>query len=261
MGLPLTFPRISLVGAGPGDPELITLKAVRVIKSADVILYDALLNEELLEYARPGVPLLYVGKRCGKHAMGQEAINELLIDSASRYGHAVRLKGGDPFVFGRGGEEWAAARSARVPVTIVPGVSSALAVPALAGIPLTHRGLSRGFWVLTATTQGHQLPKEMEEAARSGVTVVILMGTRKAAEIAALFSLYRPAKTPIALLQSGSLPDHQATVETISDVSEIVAAAQNGARGILVVGDVVNVLNGKNDVAKIDDLMELGVHL
>lgn len=260
MGLPLTLPRISLVGAGPGDPELITLKAVRVIRSADVILYDALLNEELLEYARPGVPLFYVGKRCGKHAMSQEAINKLLIGSAVRYGHAVRLKGGDPFVFGRGGEEWAAARSAGIPVAIVPGVSSALAVPALAGIPLTHRGLSRGFWVLTATTKGHELPQEMADAARSGATVVILMGTRKVAEIAALFSRYRPADTPIALLQSGSLPDHLATVANISNVSKMVVAAQNGARGILVVGEVVNALNQKADLARLDDLLEMGFH-
>jgi uroporphyrin-III C-methyltransferase len=246
------------VGAGPGDPELITLKGLRAIKSADVILYDALLNKELLEYARPGVPLLYVGKRCGKHAMSQKTINQLLIDSAVRYGHAVRLKGGDPFVFGRGGEEWAAAKSAGISVAIVPGVSSALAVPALAGIPLTHRGLSRGFWVLTATTKGHELPQEMEEAARSGATVVILMGTRKVAEIAALFSLHRPADTPIALLQSGSLPDHQATSGTIDDVAKIISAAQNGARGILVVGEVVNALKRKSDVAKACELLDAG---
>jgi len=242
MGLHLISPRITLVGAGPGDSELITLKGLRAIKSAEVILYDALLNEELLEYARPGVPLLYVGKRCGKHAMSQEDINHMLINSAVRYGHAVRLKGGDPFVFGRGGEEWAAARSAGISVAIVPGVSSALAVPALAGIPLTHRGLSRGFWVLTATTKGHQLPQEMEEAAHSGATVVVLMGTRKIAEIAALFSLHRPGDTPIALLQSGSLPDHKATVGTINNVAEMIAAAQSGARGILVVGEVVKAL-------------------
>lgn len=242
MGLHLTSLHVSLVGAGPGDPELVTLKALRAIQSADVILYDALLNEKLLEYARPGTPLLYVGKRCGKHAMSQEEINQLLIDSAIRYGHAVRLKGGDPFIFGRGGEEWAAVQSAGISVTVIPGISSALAVPALAGIPLTHRGLSRGFWVLTATTKGHELPQEMEDAARSGATVVILMGTRKVAEIVALFSLHRSANTPISLLQSGSLPDHRATVCNINDVSEIVSAAQNGTRGILVIGEVVNAL-------------------
>lgn len=254
MGLSVTSPRVSLVGAGPGDPELITLKGIRAIQSADVILYDALLNEELLEYARPGVPLQYVGKRCGKHAMSQETINQLLITSALRYGHAVRLKGGDPFIFGRGGEELLAVRSAGISVAIVPGVSSALAVPALAGIPLTHRGLSRGFWVLTATTKGHVLPEEMEEAARSGSTVVILMGTRKVAKIAALFSQHRPADTPIALLQSGSLPEHQATVGTIADVTDILSATQSGARGILVVGEVVNALS-RASVSTIGKLM------
>jgi uroporphyrin-III C-methyltransferase len=242
MGFHLTSPRISLVGAGPGDPELLTLKGLRIIKSADVILYDALLSKELLDFARLGVPLLYVGKRCGKHAMSQEAINQLLVESALQYGHAVRLKGGDPFVFGRGGEEWAAARSVGIPVTVVPGISSALAVPALAGIPLTHRGLSRGFWVLTATTQVHQLPKEMEEAARSCATVVILMGTRKVAEIATIFSLYRPGDTPMALLQSGSLPESKTTVGTITKAEEIIAAAEGGVRGILVIGEVVDAL-------------------
>ncbi|MCX8211838.1 MAG: uroporphyrinogen-III C-methyltransferase, partial [Lewinella sp.] len=242
MGFHLTSPRISLVGAGPGDPELLTLKGLRIIKSADVILYDALLSKELLDFARLGVPLLYVGKRCGKHAMSQEAINQLLVESALQYGHAVRLKGGDPFVFGRGGEEWAAARSAGIPVTVVPGISSALAVPALAGIPLTHRGLSRGFWVLTATTQVHQLPKEMEEAARSCATVVILMGTRKVAEIATIFSLYRPGDTPMALLQSGSLPESKTTVGTITKAEEIIAVAEGGVRGILVIGEVVDAL-------------------
>jgi uroporphyrin-III C-methyltransferase len=242
MGLHLFTPRITLVGAGPGDPELLTLKALKAIKSANIILYDALLSKEILDFARPGVPLLYVGKRCGEHSLGQDGINELLVASALKYGHAVRLKGGDPFIFGRGSEEWSAGRSAGIPVAIVPGLSSALAVPALAGIPLTHRGLSRGFWVLTATTNQHQLPEEMTTAACSKATVVILMGTRKIEQIANLFAEHRREETPIALLQSGSLPNGKATTGTLNDVRNIVKAAKTGARGILVVGDVVEAL-------------------
>jgi len=242
MGLHLASSRISLVGAGPGDPELLTLKGLRMIRSADVILYDALLSEEILDFARPGIPLLYVGKRCGKHAMSQEAISQLLVESALRHGHAVRLKGGDPFVFGRGGEEWLAAESVGIPVSVIPGVSSALAVPALAGIPLTHRGVSRGFWVLTATTKERKLSEEMEEAARSGATVVVLMGTRKVAQIAALFLQHRAADTLLALLQAGSLPESCTTVGVISETAEIIAAAENGERGVLVIGEVVNAL-------------------
>lgn len=246
MGLfPPPAPRITLVGAGPGDPELLTLKGLKAIQTANVILYDALLSEELLAYAPVGIPLLYVGKRCGAHSLRQEEINNLLITSAYTYGHAVRLKGGDAFVFGRGGEELLAAEGAGLAVTVVPGVSSALAVPALAGIPLTHRGVSRGFWVLTATTSGHVLPDDMEQAARSEATVVILMGTRKIREIAALFARHRPADTPIALLQSGSLPGQVTTIASLSSPETLAAAARTQVQGIVVIGAVVEALLAK----------------
>lgn len=256
MGLPIVSPRISLVGAGPGDPELITVKGARTIAAADVILYDALVNEELLEYAQPGTPKFYVGKRCGKHSKTQEQINQLLLQCAFRYGHVVRLKGGDPFVFGRGGEEWLAAAQSGISVSVVPGVSSALAVPALAGIPLTHRVVSRGFWVLTATTKGHVLPADMEAAARSQATVVILMGTRKIRQIVALFAQHRKADTPVALLQSGSLPGQRSTIGSLADAQELVDAAESGEQGIVVVGRVVEVLGKvlatKHDSSAVD---------
>ncbi|MEL7160693.1 MAG: uroporphyrinogen-III C-methyltransferase, partial [Bacteroidota bacterium] len=238
----LPLPRISLVGAGPGDPELLTLKGLRAIESANVVLYDALVDAAILDYVPAGVPRIYVGKRCGAHSLGQEAINELLVRSARRYGHAVRLKGGDPFVFGRGGEEWLAAAAVGIPVTVVPGVSSALAVPGLAGIPVTHRGVSRSFWVLTATTKGHAMSEELVEAARSRATVVILMGTRKIAAIARLFREYRAGDTPLALLQSGSLPGACSTVGTIAAPETLVKAAESGDQGILVIGEVVKSL-------------------
>ncbi|MEM6769082.1 MAG: uroporphyrinogen-III C-methyltransferase [Bacteroidota bacterium] len=246
----LPQPRISLVGAGPGDPELLTLKGARTIGAADVVLYDALVDPRILEHARPGVPLRYVGKRCGCWAMQQEDINALLVASAREFGHAVRLKGGDPFVFGRGGEEWLAAQAANIPVSVVPGVSSALAAPALAGIPVTHRGVSRGFWVLTATTKQHQLPEDMEAAARSNATVVILMGTRKITAIAELFARFRGRDTPMALLQSGSLPEAKTTTATLGDPSALVDAAQCRQPGVLVIGEVVEVLK-KRELADV----------
>lgn len=246
MGIfPPPAPRITLVGAGPGDPELLTLKGLKAIQTANVILYDALLSEELLAYAPADIPLVYVGKRCGAHSLRQEEINDLLITSAYTYGHAVRLKGGDAFVFGRGGEELLAAERAGLAVAVVPGVSSALAVPALAGIPLTHRGVSRGFWVLTATTSGHVLPDDMEQAARSEATVVILMGTRKIREIAALFARHRPTDTPIALLQSGSLPGQVTTIASLGYPETLAAAARTQVQGIVVIGAVVAALLAK----------------
>ena len=254
---PTSFPRITLVGAGPGDPDLMTIKGMKAIRCADVILYDALVSKELLALVPAGVPILYVGKRCGAHSMKQEEINQLLIVSARTYGHAVRLKGGDVFVFGRGGEELLAARAAGISVTVVPGVSSALAVPALAGIPVTHRGVSRGFWVLTATTSGHALPEEMEQAARANVTVVILMGTRKIREIAALFASHRGSDTPMAVLRAGSLPGADEEIGTAGSFTNTETDLEARSPGIIVVGDVVNALrNGL--VAKMKEEMVYG---
>lgn len=247
MAVPV-FPsaRVTLVGAGPGDPELLTVKGLRAIQSADIILYDALVDEELLAYAPAGIPLRYVGKRCGQQSMKQDQINKLLVRSAQQYGHVVRLKGGDSFIFGRGGEEYLAAQQSGIPVRVIPGVSSALAVPALSGIPLTHRGLSRGFWVLTATTQEHQFPQEMHLAAQSQSTVVILMGTRKIEAITALFKKYRRPDVPIALLQSGSRSDNQTTIGSLSQVGPLMQAVKKNVPGIIVIGAVVDILNITN---------------
>ena len=146
-------PVLSLVGAGPGDPELITLKAIKVIRQADVILYDALANEELLNYASPNAITRFVGKRYGCHALSQSEINQLILDYAFSHGRVVRLKGGDPFVFGRAMEEIETARNHGIAVEIISGISSAIAVPASQMIPLTCRGINESFWVTTSTTQ------------------------------------------------------------------------------------------------------------
>ncbi|TXF90900.1 uroporphyrinogen-III C-methyltransferase [Neolewinella aurantiaca] len=233
------LPRITLLGAGPGDPELLTIKGMKALQSADVVLYDALVNPELLNHAPAGARRLYVGKRCSAHSLSQPEINDLLVQSALDFGHAVRLKGGDPFVFGRGGEEVLAAREAGIAVNVIPGVSSALAVPALAGVPLTHRGVSRSFWIMTGTSKDHKIPAEIAEAAATAATCVILMGTRKIKEICAVFLRHRAGDTPIALLQNGSLPESRATIGSISDPTPLELAAKASGPGILVIGEVV----------------------
>src|SRR5665213_183615 len=176
-------PRITLVGAGPGDIDLITLKGLKALKTADVVLYDALVSEELLEYAPKSATKVYVGKRSGDHSYSQDAVNKLMIDYAINYGHVVRLKGGDPFVFGRGFEELDYAASYSIPAQVIPGISSSIGVPGLQHIPVTHRGLSESFWVVTGTTANGKVSNDLYEAARTKATVVVLMGIHKLAEI------------------------------------------------------------------------------
>src|SRR6201998_1132021 len=176
-------PRITLVGAGPGDAELITIKGIKALQTADVVLYDALVNEELLEFAPKKATKVYVGKRSGDHSHSQEAINKLMVDYALNYGHVVRLKGGDPFVFGRGYEELDHAASYSIPTEVVPGISSSIGVPGLQNIPVTHRGLSESFWVVTGTTSSGKVSNDVYEAARTKATIVVLMGIHKLAEI------------------------------------------------------------------------------
>ena len=159
-------PRITLVGAGPGDAELITVKGIKALQTADVVLYDALVNEELLEFAPEKAVKVYVGKRSGDHSYSQDAVNRLMIDYALNYGHVVRLKGGDPFVFGRGSEELDFAASYSIPAQVIPGISSSIGVPALQHIPVTHRGLSESFWVVTGTTSSGALSNDIYDAAR-----------------------------------------------------------------------------------------------
>src|SRR5690606_36467455 len=146
-------PRITLIGGGPGDPELLTVKGLRILQAADVVLYDALVSEKILALIPAHTPAWSVGKRAGAHSFKQEEINTLIVDFAYRYGHVVRLKGGDPFVFGRGQEEIEFALSRGIEVCVVPGISSAFAVPGALKLPLTWRGVSESFWVVTGTTK------------------------------------------------------------------------------------------------------------
>ncbi|MFL5764725.1 MAG: uroporphyrinogen-III C-methyltransferase [Bacteroidia bacterium] len=233
------IPKLTLVGAGPGDVDLITIKGVEAIASADVVLYDALVNPELLNYAPAKARKIYVGKRNSNHAYTQEQINSLIIDSAYTYGHVVRLKGGDPFVFGRGYEEIAHAQLFNIETKVVPGISSSIAVPELQGIPVTNRGTSESFWVITGTKSNGQLSADVKLAAQSTATVVILMGLNKLKEITEVFRSKGKQDTAIAIIQNGSLPDEKIALGTIDTILDIASAEKVQAPAVIVIGDVV----------------------
>lgn len=232
-------PTLTVVGAGPGDADLITLKAIKAIESADVILYDALINEELLKYASQDAELIFVGKRKGCYAFQQEQINELIVSKAKEKGHVVRLKGGDPFIFGRGAEEIDYVRPFGLETFVVPGVTSAIAVPAYQGIPLTKRGVSESFWVVTATTKKHQLSADIALAAKSTATVVILMGMHKLAEIVNVFSEENKQDMPVAIIQNGTCENENLGIGTIRNIEAVVAEKQLTSPAIIVIGEVV----------------------
>ena len=231
--------KLTVVGAGPGDAELITLKAVKVLQSADVILYDALVNPELLDYA-PNAETIFVGKRKGCYAYQQEQINDLIVSRAKTHGHVVRLKGGDPFVFGRGAEEMEFAAQHGIAVAVVPGISSSLSVPASQNIPVTKRGFAESFWVITGTTKAHKLSSDVALAAKSSATVVILMGMSKLDEIIALFLADGKAQMPIAIIQNGTREDERIAVATIATISKEVKKQQLSNPAIIIIGAVVN---------------------
>ena len=230
---------LQLVGAGPGDPELITLKALKGIQQADVILYDALANEDLLEHAKPEAVRQFVGKRYGCHALSQQEINHLIIEYAGLYPRVVRLKGGDPFVFGRALEEIEAARAHGIEVEIIPGISSAIAVPASKMIPLTARGINESFWVTTGTTRSGAVSDDIRLAAQSTATVVILMAMSKLEEIMDIFRSHGKAETPVAIIQDGTTPREKMVVGTVRDITYQAQYAGLGNPAIIVVGDVV----------------------
>lgn len=232
-------PKLTLVGAGPGDEELITLKGIRAIEKADVILYDALANPNLLRYAREDALKVFVGKRAGQHLFQQRQINQMIIQYARQCGHVVRLKGGDPFVFGRGQEEKEYAEKHGIQVEVVPGISSALAVPASNHIPLTHRGLNESFWVLTGTIRKKQLSEDLRLAAQSSATIVILMGMKRLPEITALFSGFRQPNEPVAIIQNGTLPEEKICIGQLDNIVKLAESQKMSSPAIIVIGTVV----------------------
>jgi uroporphyrinogen III methyltransferase/synthase len=239
---------VYLVGAGPGDPGLITVAGLDRIREADVIVYDRLVSARLLDHARPEAELIYVGK-APEYVGGstaaphdQAAINQILIDKARVGKRVVRLKGGDPFVFGRGGEEAEALRAAGIAFEVVPGVTSAIAVPAYAGIPVTHRGVAASFAVIT----GHEDPEKPESSidwahlATATDTLVFLMGVKNLPEIAAnLTANGRSVSTPVAVIRCGTTPDQRTVTGTLADIANRVTEAGLAPPAITVVGEVV----------------------
>jgi|ERR1017187_3568084 uroporphyrin-III C-methyltransferase len=231
--------KLTIVGAGPGDPELITLKGLKAIENADVILYDALVNPLLLDHAKAEIPKIFVGKRKGIHTFTQEQINDLIIENALKYGNIIRLKGGDPFVFGRGFEEIQHAGKFNISTEYIPGVSSSISVLGLQGIPVTHRGSSESFWVVTATTSNGKLSDDIKIAAQSTATIVILMGLTKLQEITEIFKSQGKQDAAIAIIQKGSLPDENIAIGTIASIMDIVREKHIAPPAIIVIGNVV----------------------
>lgn len=237
----MIIPTVHLVGAGPGDPELITVKALRAIQSANAILYDALIPKELLVHAKRGCKILYVGKRSGCHSFSQQEINQMIISNAFKYEQIVRLKGGDPFVFGRAHEEISAAMNAGIHVEVIPGISSAIAVPESMMIPITCRGMSESFWVTTGTTQTGEISTDILLAARSTATVIILMAMSKLEEIMQIFVNNGRSDLPVAIIQEGCTGNSKMITGTASDIYNKAQQAAITNPAIIVAGNVVNI--------------------
>jgi uroporphyrin-III C-methyltransferase len=233
--------KVYLVGAGPGDPDLLTLKGKKCLERADVVFYDRLVGEELLAYTAESAELICVGKRPGKHCPDQKTIEALLIERARQGKQVVRLKGGDPFVFGRGGEEAGALRRAGIPYEIVPGVSSAVAVPAYAGIPLTHRACASSVAIVTGhnASSNHDQIK-WSELARSVDTLVILMGLHNLKDIMSrLLAGGCEPQRPVALIQSGTQPSQKSVVGTVATIADLAERERFQSPTVVVVGEVV----------------------
>ena len=231
--------KVTLVGAGPGDPELMTLKGIKALSRADVILYDALANEEILDFASKSALKIYVGKRCGKRSLKQQDINSLLVNQVKMNKRVVRLKGGDPFIFGRGFEEVLHLTALGIEVDIIPGISSSTGLTALSGIPLTHRGTSESFWVLTGTTKDHKLSADIKLAVQSTATLVILMATRKLELIQNIFVSIGKESVPFMIIQNGSSPNERIITGITGELTQAFDKMIIGDPGILVFGEVV----------------------
>jgi len=233
-------PKITLVGAGPGDPDLLTLKGVKALKTADVVLYDALVNEALLNFAPENAIKVYVGKRSDDESLSQDLVNKLMIDYALNYGHVVRLKSGDPFVFARGYEEIDVAESYSIPTEIIPGISSALGVPGLQKIPMVYSKLSESFWVVTGTNAAGEISPDLYVAAKSNATIVVLMGIEKIAAITSIFKKEGKQDLPVAVIENGSSHDENVVVGIVETIEELILEKGIQSPALLVFGNVVS---------------------
>ena len=226
---------VYLIGAGPGDADLITLKAVKALNKADVVLYDYLANEEILAHAPAEAERIYVGKKAGEHYKTQDEINELIIAQAKNHENVVRLKGGDPFVFGRGGEEILALMEHDIKFEVIPGVTSAIGAPTSLGLPVTHRAVATSVTIVT----GHEDPTKAESQVHwdyTADTLIILMGIGNIKENTAEIMKYRSPDTPVCAVESGTLPNENVVFGTLGDISD----KKINTPAILIIGDVVN---------------------
>jgi uroporphyrin-III C-methyltransferase len=234
--------QVALVGAGPGDPGLMTVRGLALLRRAEVVIYDRLVDPRLLDEAPPDALRVFAGKISGAHTLPQAQINALLVAHARRRRRVVRLKGGDPFVFGRGGEEADALAAAGIPFEVVPGVSSAVAVPAYAGIPVTHRGVASSFAVVTGHEDEGKAASVVDwtRLATAVDTLVILMGGRSLPRIAAaLLAAGRPADTPVALIRWGTTDAQETVVGRLDEFATPAAARPLAPPIVIVVGEVV----------------------
>lgn len=226
---------VYLIGAGPGDADLITLKAVKALNKADVVLYDYLANEEILEHAPESAKRIYVGKKAGEHYKTQDEINELIIAQARENENVIRLKGGDPFVFGRGGEEILALMENDIKFEVIPGVTSAIGAPTSLGLPVTHRALATSVTIVT----GHEDPTKSEKQVKwdyTADTLIILMGIGNIKENTNEIMKYRAPDTPVCVIESGTLPKERVVFGTLEDIS----TKEINTPAILIIGEVVN---------------------
>lgn len=237
--------KVYLIGAGPGDPDLMTLKAVKALQAADVILLDDLVNREILQHA-PHARVIEVGKRGGCKSTPQHFINRMMVALAEQGQTVVRLKGGDPFLFGRGGEEMLELRHAGIPVDVIPGITSGIAVPATIGIPVTHRAYTHGVSFVTGHLQDGEHSQNWKALAESGTTLVIYMGMKHLHRIVSeLLSAGMSPTTPVAAIQNGSLPEQQHVISALEHLPMAVQQAGLASPAIIVVGEVVHLAHGK----------------
>ncbi len=234
--------KVYIVGAGPGDPELATLKAIKVIRQADVILYDRLIPKELLDEAKPSAELIYVGKESGRHTLTQDEINKLLLEKALEGKTVVRLKGGDPYVFGRGEEECMYLIEHGVECEVVPGITSAIAVPMYSGIPVTYRHASSSFAVITGREAKEKKARKVrvKDIARAVDTLVILMGLSNLKNIVDELLEVLPPTKPVAVIHEGTMSDQKVVLGSLADIVEKVEKSGIKPPAVIVVGDVVN---------------------
>lgn len=230
--------KVYLVGAGPGDPELITVKGLQLIKNADVIIYDRLVSKDLLKHARKEAELIYVGKRAGRHSRSQEEINKLIVEKAREKKLVVRLKGGDPFVLGRGGEEALTLVEEGIPYEVVPGVTSAIAAPAVAGIPLTDRRFASSFAVVTGQKDPSKQGR-MDYGTIGADTVVILMGVGNLKNIVEDMLRSRSENTPVAIIEKGTTEEQRVLTSTLGEVVDVARREGVKPPAVIVVGKVV----------------------